>query len=138
VVLGRGDRWELGGRDWCAWNATFGPRGPDGLPKPLWDGKTGKIDRSVVEHWKKYDLRQVLEKDWATLGPKLRGKIRIWVGDADTYYLKISSRTREQHIVDFNSAKPNIMKIWWCDYDFTVPISNTTKPDYRVTTPANK
>jgi hypothetical protein len=87
VVLGRGDRWELGGRDWCAWNATFGPRGPDGLPKPLWDGKTGKIDRSVVEHWKKYDLRKVLEKDWATLGPKLRGKIRIWVGDADTYFL---------------------------------------------------
>jgi hypothetical protein len=87
VVLGRGDRWELGGRDWCAWNATFGPRGPDGLPKPLWDGKTGKIDRGVVEHWKKYDLRHVLEKDWATLGPKLRGKIRIWVGDADSYFL---------------------------------------------------
>ena len=56
----------------------------------------------------------------------------------DTYYLKISSSTREQHIVDFNSAKPNIMKIWWCDYDFTVPSSNTTKPDYRVTSPASK
>jgi hypothetical protein len=86
-VLGRGDRWELGGRDWGSWNAVFGPRGGDGLPKPLWDGKTGKIDASVLEHWKKYDLRRTLERDWRTLGPKLRGKLRIWVGDADDYFL---------------------------------------------------
>ena len=86
-VLGRGDRWELGGRDWGSWNATFGPRGEDGLPKPLWDGKTGKIDRSVLEHWKKYDLRLTLEQNWKALAPKLRGKLRIWVGDADDYFL---------------------------------------------------
>jgi hypothetical protein len=86
-VLGRGDRWELGGRDWGSWNAAFGPRGHDGLPKPLWDGKTGKIDRSVLEHWKKYDLRLTLEQNWKTLAPKLRGKLRIWVGDADDYFL---------------------------------------------------
>jgi S-formylglutathione hydrolase FrmB len=87
VVLGRGNRWWASGKDWCAWNAVFGPRGADGLPKPLWDGRTGAIDRSVVEHWKKYDLRQVLEENWPTLGPKLRGKIHIWVGDADDYFL---------------------------------------------------
>jgi hypothetical protein len=86
-VLGRGDRWELGGRDWGSWNAVFGPRGDDGLPKPLWDGKTGRIDRGVLEHWKKYDLRLTLERNWPTLGPKLRGKLRIWVGDADDYFL---------------------------------------------------
>jgi hypothetical protein len=86
-VLGRGDRWELGGRDWGSWNAVFGPRGDDGLPRPLWDGKTGKIDRGVLEHWKKYDLRLTLEQNWKTLGPKLRGKLRIWVGDADDYFL---------------------------------------------------
>ena len=33
-VLGRGDRWELAGRDWGSWNAVFGPHGDDGLPKP--------------------------------------------------------------------------------------------------------
>src|SRR5262249_25317387 len=103
VVLGRGDRWELSGKDWCAWNATFGPRGDDGLPKPLWDGKTGKIDRSVVEHWKQYDLRLVLEKNWATLGPKLQGKIHIYVGDADDYYLN-----NAVHLLDdfLSTAKP--------------------------------
>ena len=87
IVLGRGDRWWISGKDWCAWNAVFGPRGADGLPKPLWDGRTGAIDHSVVEHWKKYDLRRVLESNWSTLGPKLRGKIHIWVGDADNYFL---------------------------------------------------
>jgi hypothetical protein len=86
-VLGRGDRWELSGKDWASWNAVFGPRGDDGLPKPLWDGKTGKIDRSVVEHWKKYDLRLILEQNWKTLAPKLRGKLHIWVGEADEYFL---------------------------------------------------
>jgi hypothetical protein len=87
IVLGRGNRWPLSGKDWGAWNAVFGPRGPDGLPSALWDGATGKIDRSVLEHWKKYDLRRVLQENWTTLGPKLHGKIHIWVGDADTYFL---------------------------------------------------
>jgi hypothetical protein len=86
-TIGRGDRWELSGFDWASWNAVFGPRGTDGLPKPLWDGKTGKIDKDVLDHWKQYDLRRVLERDWDTLGPKLRGKLHIWVGDADTYFL---------------------------------------------------
>jgi hypothetical protein len=102
-VLGRADRWELGGLDWASWNATFGPRGDDGYPKPLWDGKTGKIDRSVLEHWKKYDLRLTLEQNWPTLGPKLRGKIRIWVGEADEYFLN-----NAVHLLDdfLSKAKP--------------------------------
>jgi hypothetical protein len=87
-VLGRGGRWELSGRDWASWNAVYGPRGKDGLPVPVWDGKTGKIDRSVAEQWKKYDLKLILEKNWKTLGPKLAGgKIHIWCGDADDYFL---------------------------------------------------
>jgi hypothetical protein len=91
-VLGRGDRWELSGKDWASWNAVFGPRVDDGFPKPLWDGKTGKIDRSVVEHWKKYDLRLILEQNWKTLAPKLRGKLHIWVGEADEYFLNNAVR----------------------------------------------
>src|SRR5437660_4176116 len=82
-VLGRGNRWWVSGKDWCAWNAVFGPRGSDGLPKPLWDGKTGAIDRSVTEHWQKYDLRLVLTRNWKEIGPQLKGKLHICVGDAD-------------------------------------------------------
>lgn len=88
VVLGRGGRWELSGRDWACWNATFGPRGTDGLPVPLWDGRTGAVDKAVLKHWEKYDLRLVCERNWKDLGPKLAGgKVHVWVGDADDYFL---------------------------------------------------
>jgi hypothetical protein len=86
-VVGRGDSWTMSGGQWGAWNATYGPRGANGRPMPLWDPQTGHIDRSVVEHWKTYDLRLVLERNWKTLGPKLRRKIHIWVGEADDFFL---------------------------------------------------
>lgn len=86
-VMGLGDSFTMSGEQWGAWNATYGPRAPDGRPAPLWDPKTGKINREYVEHWKKYDLRMVLEQNWKTLGPKLRGKLTIWVGEADDYFL---------------------------------------------------
>jgi S-formylglutathione hydrolase FrmB len=86
-VLGRGSRWQLSGKDWASWNAVFGPRGADGLPRPVWDGKTGAIDRAALERWEQYDLRRVLQKNWPTIGPKLRGKLHIYVGEADDYYL---------------------------------------------------
>jgi hypothetical protein len=88
MVLGRGDNWTLSGKDWGSWNATFGPRGKDGRPAPLWDKKTGKIDKSVLDHWKKYDLRLRLETSWAKLQPKLAGKLRVWVGEKDDYFLE--------------------------------------------------
>ena len=45
------------------------------------------IDRDIARQWEQYDLRLVLARNWATLEPKLRGKINIWVGEADNYYL---------------------------------------------------
>ena len=86
-VLGTGDSWTMSGQQWGAWNATYGPRGADGRPVPLWDPKTGRINRQAVEHWKKYDLRMMLEQNWKMLGPRLRGKIHIYVGEADNYFL---------------------------------------------------
>jgi hypothetical protein len=86
-VMGLGDSWAMSGEQWGAWNAAYGPRGADGRPAPLWDAKTGKINRALTEQWKKYDLRLVMEQNWKTLGPKLRGKIHIWVGEADNFFL---------------------------------------------------
>ncbi len=86
-VLGRGGSWTLSGGQWGAWNATYGPKGKGGQPVPLWDPITGAIDHKVASHWKSYDLRRVLESRWAELGPKLKGKIHIWIGDADDYFL---------------------------------------------------
>lgn len=86
-VMGAGDSWAMSGQQWGAWNATYGPRGSDGRPKPLWHPKTGEIDKTVVEHWKRYDLRLVMQENWQSLAPKLKGKIHIWVGEADDYFL---------------------------------------------------
>ena len=86
-VLGTGDSWTLSGGQWGAWNATYGPRGSRGRPVPLWDPATGAIDHEAARHWKAFDLRRILEENWTELGPKLKGKIHIWVGEADDYFL---------------------------------------------------
>jgi Putative esterase len=86
-AMGLGDSYTMSGEQWGAWNATYGPRGTDGRPAPLWDAMTGKINRELAGHWERYDLRLVLEQNWKALGPKLRGKLTIWVGDADDYFL---------------------------------------------------
>ena len=69
------------------WQAVYSPVGADGYPAPIWNKLTGEIDHEVAEHWKMYDLRLVLEENWATLGPMLEGKIHIYCGDMDNYYL---------------------------------------------------
>lgn len=71
----------------AAWNAIYSPRGEDGLPVPLFDLKTGDINPEVAKVWRKNDLRAYLEEHWTTIGPKLRGKIRITVGTDDDYFL---------------------------------------------------
>jgi hypothetical protein len=76
------------GDQWDVWQAVFGPAGDDGYPKPIWDKLTGEIDRAVASYWREhYDLVHIMERDWKTLGPKLRGKVHIYVGDMDNYYL---------------------------------------------------
>lgn len=102
-MLGRGDSWTMSGGQWGAWNATYGPKGADGRPVPLWDPRTGTIDRSATDHWKQYDLRLYLEENWATLAPSLQGKIRIFIGDDDNYFLDNAA-----HMLDafFRTAEP--------------------------------
>jgi hypothetical protein len=75
------------GGQYDIWQAVYSPVGADGYPAPIWDKLTGEIDHEVAEHWKAYDLRLVLEQNWPTLGPKLEGKIHIYCGDMDNYYL---------------------------------------------------
>jgi len=42
----------------------------------------------VAEYWRQhYDLEAKLERDWMKLGPELAGKIHIYVGSDDTYFL---------------------------------------------------
>jgi hypothetical protein len=76
------------GGQWDVWEAVFSPQGSDGYPARIFDKLTGDIDPKIAEYWKEnYDLRHILQRDWATLGPKLQGKIHIYCGDMDNYHL---------------------------------------------------
>ena len=108
-ALGGGDSWTRSGGQWGAWNAVYGPRGEDGRPVPLWDPASGDIDTSVTAHWERYDLRLVLERDWDTLAPKLRGRLNIWVGDMDDYFLEGAVRRLDAFLQDRPSIEARIV-----------------------------
>jgi len=85
LVLGNNSR---SGGQYDIWEAVFSPMDDDGYPRRAWDKRSGEIDAEVAEYWRdNYDLRHILERDWDTLGPKLTGKLHIYVGDMDNYYL---------------------------------------------------
>jgi hypothetical protein len=76
------------GEQFDIWQAVFGPVGKDGYPQPIFDKTTGVIDPAMAAYWKEhYDLTAILQRDWPTLGPKLQGKLNVYVGSADTYFL---------------------------------------------------
>ncbi|MFO7888775.1 MAG: alpha/beta hydrolase-fold protein [bacterium] len=85
LVLGTHSR---SGCQWDIWQAVFSPVGEDGYPRPIWDKMTGEVDPKMAQYWREnYDLCYILKRDWKTLGPKLKGKIHIYCGDMDNYYL---------------------------------------------------
>ena len=85
AVLGSKTR---SGQQWDVWESVYSPVGEDGYPARIWDKITGEIDRDVADYWREnYDLVHILQRDWATLGPMLEGKLHIYVGEMDNYYL---------------------------------------------------
>jgi hypothetical protein len=96
------------------WQAVFSPVGADGYPKAIWNPSTGAIDRTVAAYWKEhYDIRYILERDLARLGPKLAGKIHFAVGDMDTWYLNNAVHLIE----DFLESPKNPFRI--ADFEYS-------------------
>lgn len=77
---------------------VFSPRGSDGEPLRLWDRDTGAIHTEVAEAWRKYDVGLILRTRWTELEPKLRGKIHIYMGDQDTFYLEGAVKLLQQEM----------------------------------------
>jgi hypothetical protein len=70
------------------WQAVYSPQGADGYPVAIFDKQTGAIDHKTATYWHDhYDLDAILQRDWAKLGPKLQGKLHLYVGSDDTYFL---------------------------------------------------
>src|SRR5262249_11894220 len=72
----------------ASFEAVFSARGPDDRPRKLWDRTTGALDAEVAKSWKRYDIRLALENNWKLLAPKLAGKLHVWTGGDDTFYLE--------------------------------------------------
>ncbi|MFN7943975.1 MAG: alpha/beta hydrolase-fold protein [Blastocatellia bacterium] len=102
AVLGSNVR---SGQQIAAWDAAYGPVGRDGYPRPIWDRLTGKIDKEVALYMRDhgFDLRYNVEKNWPQIGPDLTGKIHVYCGDMDNYYLNLAV----YHLEDFLKAADN-------------------------------
>lgn len=75
---------------------VFSPRGADGLPVPMFDRATGKVDPAVVAYWREhFDVAHIVTRDAAALRPDLAGKLHLIVGTADTFYLDGPARRLE-------------------------------------------
>ena len=76
----------------AVWGATFGPVGVDGYPEPLFDPVTGVINHEVALYMRDhdYDLRYYAEKNWPRIGNELSGKLKLYCGDMDNYYLNLA------------------------------------------------
>jgi hypothetical protein len=99
------------------WEAVYGPMGADGYPKPLWNKLTGAIDHDVATYMREhgFDLRDYAERNWATLGPKLVGKLHFFAGDMDDFYLNLAvyrfqdflkSTTNPHYEAEFTYGRP--------------------------------
>jgi len=75
-----------------SFEAVFSPRGEDGRPVRAWNRQTGEVDTRVTAGWKKYDIAHLLESEWETRGPALRGKLHVIMGEEDTFYLEGATR----------------------------------------------
>jgi hypothetical protein len=88
----------------ASFEASFSPRAPDGRPMLLFDRETGDVDPAVARTWSPYDILGLLERNWSALGPRLRGKIHVFVGGADTFHLEEPTRRLCQFLASHAEA----------------------------------
>jgi len=104
MELAQGDKSRSGGQ-YDIWEAVFGPAGADGYPKPVINKLTGEIDSAVAAYWREhFDLSQIIARDWKTLAPKLQGKIHLYVGNGDNYYLTDSVYFAQERLESLQPA----------------------------------
>jgi hypothetical protein len=96
AVMGHGG--QLG-----SFEAAFSPRGKGGKPRQLWERASGAIDPEVARSWQRYDIGLVLARNWKVLGPKLAGKIHVYMGTEDNFYLEGATRLLKKTLTDLGS-----------------------------------
>lgn len=120
-ALGRGNSFVSSSGQWGGWNAVYSPKGEDDLPIPIWNSGTGDINTNVAPAWQKYDLRHYLAENWQDIGKDLSGKLHIWMGDMDNYYLNNAMHIFEDEMKKLDNPPVNADFDWvrradHCDY----------------------
>lgn len=86
-----------------SFEAVFSPKGQNGRPRKLWNRKTGAIEPEVARAWEAYDIRLIIERNWAALKPKLGGKLHVYMGDMDTFYLEGATKLLKESLAKLGS-----------------------------------
>jgi hypothetical protein len=87
------------GDQWDVWESVYSPVGTNGYPKPIFNKRTGEIDSTVAAYWKEhYDLSHIIERDWPKFGKQWQGRIHLYCGDMDNYYLNNAVYLAEERL----------------------------------------
>ena len=71
-----------------SFEAVFSPRLVNGEPMRIFDRETGEVDVLATEMWKPYDIRLKLKESWQREMRSMAGKIHVYAGEVDTFYLE--------------------------------------------------
>jgi hypothetical protein len=97
---------------WDIWAAVFGPQGRDGYPADIWNKATGQIDHTVAEAWRAFDLSEQVAQRWSTIGQDVAGRLCVYVGTEDTYFLNGGVRFFEQTVASLPGPAPDFQFIY--------------------------
>ncbi len=93
---------QTSGQQWHSWEAAWGPcdsgvggvggvgGGGAGHPAALYDSVTGKINKGVLDHYRKYDIASLVRTDPKRYADPLRRNVRLVVGDTDDFSLNVA------------------------------------------------
>jgi hypothetical protein len=106
--LALGDHGRSGLGQWDIWQAVYGPEGSNGYPAPIWDKVTGTINHAVARAWQPMDIDRYLAANWPRIGKLLAGRIRVFVGTQDTFFLNDAVQAFQQNTATLIHPKADI------------------------------
>jgi hypothetical protein len=68
---------------------------------------TGDVNPEVVEAWRSYDIVAKLRAEWPRMSADLSGKLHVYVGTADTFYLDGAAHKLDEALRDLGD-KPSV------------------------------
>jgi hypothetical protein len=125
---------------------VFSPRGPDGRPLQMFNRTTGAVDPQVIKYWgDHYDIARRIEANWTMLAPDLRGKIHLFVGTDDTFYLDGAAH-RLQSLLDRLNGQAHFtfipgrthFDLYWKGDDHNALFDQIAAEMYAVARPSSK